>query len=188
MAQIEQIAQLPKAAPCPDLDREAYERAERCASPLSCDVGRCLVEYRRDFPAGKYRALIEDIGRDKGAACPAPPQPSPSPTDSLPAFMPRPADVYAGINCNASNLEPIAQMICKDLDMARVNGELQRLFDAKLKSVGDASALRNDERAWIKYRDRECGIPVSGSWEINDLRRLKNCFLDKTRARANDLR
>jgi uncharacterized protein YecT (DUF1311 family) len=187
-AQIDQIAQLPKAAPCPDLDREAYDRAVRCSEPVSCGADHCLIEYRRDFPTGAFRARIEDIGRAKGASC-APPQPSPSPTDSLPAFVPiRPGDDPGIGNCSARGLEPIAQMICKDSDMARANGELQKAFDVKVKSLGDASELRNDERAWIKRRDRECGVPASGSWEINDLRRVKNCFLDKTRARLNELR
>jgi uncharacterized protein YecT (DUF1311 family) len=179
-AQIDQIAQA-KGQVCPDLDREAYDRAERCAAPLPCGADHCLTEYRRDFSAGKNRARIEEIGKAKGAACAV--------ADTLPPFVPiRPGDESGVRNCNARNLEPIVQMICKDSDMARANGELQKAFDAKVKSLGDASELRNGERAWIERRDRECNVPASGNWETNDLRRLKNCFLDKTRARINELR
>jgi uncharacterized protein YecT (DUF1311 family) len=197
-AEIDRIAQLPKAVPCPDLDKEAYDRAERCATPLRCGADHCLVEYRRDFSNGRYRSLIEQIGTLKGAACQPTPTPSltatatptnsPSPTATetpLPPFVAaRPGD-DARITCGP---EPIAQMICKDSDMARANGELQQAFAAKRGRMRDASDLVTDERAWIARRNRECGAPPSGSWEINDLRKLKNCVLDMTRARINELR
>jgi uncharacterized protein YecT (DUF1311 family) len=185
--QIDQIAQSPAAALCPDLDREAYDRAERCAEPLRCGANHCLAEYRRDFANGKYRSLIEQIGTLKGPDCQRDQTPPPPPP--LPPFVPiQPGDDPGIRNCNARNLEPIAQMICKDSDMARANGELQKAFEARLKSTNDTSGLRNSERAWIEQRDRDCAIPPSGNWEINDLRRVKNCFLDKTRARTDELR
>jgi uncharacterized protein YecT (DUF1311 family) len=184
-ADIDQIGQSPKGQACPDLDREAFDRAQRCAAPLTCGADHCLIEYRRDFGNGKFRAQIDQIATQKGAACATP---APGPSSDLPPFVPiKPGDDPGIRNCNARGLEPIAQMICKDSDMARANGELQKAFDAKVKSLNDASGLRNEERAWIERRDRECVIPPSGSWEINDLRKVKNCFLDKTRARINEL-
>ena len=191
-ADIDRIAQT-KGATCPDLEKEAYDRAASCAGPLRCGADHCLTEYRRDYPNGLYRSLIEQTATQKGANCPLPaatPTPVVTPTEpQLPPFVPLPPGAETGIrNCNARNLEPIAQMICRDADMARANSELQKAFDAKVISMNDASDLRKDERAWIERRDRDCGVPPSGNWEINDLRKLKNCVIDHTRARINELR
>jgi uncharacterized protein YecT (DUF1311 family) len=56
--------------------------------------------------------------------------------------------------------------------------------DADARGDADGAA---EERAWIGRRDRECNVPPSGNWEINDLRKLKNCVIDHTRARINEL-
>jgi len=191
-ADIDRIAQT-RGATCPDLEKEAYDRAASCAGPLRCGADHCLTEYRRDYPNGRYRSLIEQIATLKGANCPLPaatPTPVATPTEpQLPPFVPLPPGAETGIrNCNARNLEPIAQMICRDADMARANSELQKAFDAKVTSMNDASDLRKEERAWIERRDRDCSVPPSGNWEINDLRKLKNCVIDHTRARINELR
>jgi uncharacterized protein YecT (DUF1311 family) len=87
-------------------------------------------------------------------------------------------------------------MICADADMAEANGELQRTFGRIVKTIrGDSPtqtpqerAFRDKENAWIRERDQECNIPGSGDWNEMDLRKLKSCFLNKTRARANELR
>lgn len=193
-ADIDRIAQT-KGATCPDLEKEAYDRAASCAGPLRCGADHCLTEYRRDYPNGRYRSLIEQIATLKGANCPLPtatptPVATPTPTElQLPPFVSLSPGAETGIrNCNARNLEPIAQMICRDADMARANSELQKAFDAKVTSMNDASDLRKEERAWIERRDRDCSVPPSGNWEINDLRKLKNCVIDHTRARINELR
>ena len=161
------------------------------------------MDYRHDFPAGRYRAQIDAISRAKGGICasrpqppspqPSPfptqspsPQPSPSVTDTLPPFVPARPDDYTGIrDCNSPRLEPVAQMICKDSDMGRANGELQRVYDSRARSTAE----KRDEAAWIQDRDRDCNIPQKGSpWSIDDLRRVKSCFLERTRARTDALR
>jgi uncharacterized protein YecT (DUF1311 family) len=76
-------------------------------------------------------------------------------------------------------------MICRDSDMGRANGELQRMYDSRPRSTTE----KRDEAAWIQDRDRDCNIPQKGNrWDTDDLRRVKNCFLDRTRARTNELR
>src|SRR5579859_848227 len=195
-ADIDQIALSPRGqscAPVPDLDREAYDRAVRCAAPLGCGADHCLIEYRRDFANGRYRALIEQIGTQKGAACQQ--QQQQAQPDLLPPFVRR-TNEDAGINCARTNLEPIAQMICADADMARANHDLQIQFDQAAQSLRGNSrrgtpeerGFRDREKEWIESRDQQCNIPKSGTWSEMDLRRLKGCFLDKTRARINDLR
>ena len=194
-AEIEQIAQSPKAQACPDLDKEAFERADRCAAPLRCGADHCLIEYRRDFANGKYRAQIDQIAAQKGPACGQPsPTPSVTPTASpsadLPAIVPRRASDDPEFNCSRANLEPIEQMICKDAEMARANGELQRTFNSvvrPLRGTPNERPFRDRESEWVRERNQQCNIPESGSWNDMDLRRLKNCFLDKTRARINAL-
>jgi len=194
-AEIEQIAQSPKAQACPDLDKEAFDRATRCAASLGCGADHCLIEYRRDFANGKYRSQIEQIGAQKGATCVVQPSPSPtasaSPSTDPPAIVPR-GNIYPGFSCSRGNLEPIEQMICKDGDMARANDDLQQTYNTKRSQLPRGSA--NEQafvdrgKEWVRERNQQCNIPESGSWNDMDLRRLKYCFLDKTRARINELR
>jgi uncharacterized protein YecT (DUF1311 family) len=188
--QIDQIAASPNAQMCPtpnptpNLEREAYDRAEQCARPLNCGANSCLTEYRRDYPNGSFKAQIDRISELKGAACQTQPQ--------LPPFRP-----YAGEDtgfrggCAAlRNPEPIEKMICADGDFARANGELQRAFNSRIERLGaaDQARLRQEERNWISRRDSECNIPRRGdSWDEMALRSIKTCFLDKTRARTNEL-
>jgi len=81
-------------------------------------------------------------------------------------------------------------MICFDGDLARVNGDLQRAFDTRRRTLSPVArtALVADERDWIKLRDRTCNVPGSGAWTELDLRTLKSCVLDMSRARAAQLR
>jgi hypothetical protein len=202
--EIEQIAQT-KGATCPDPEKEAYQRAVDCASPLQCGADHCLVEYKRDYSNGRYRPLIDQISGAKGPDCRPTPSPSPTsvwslvplPTQSgtpLPPLNPRTTQ-DPGLNCARSDLEPIAQMICADADMAEANGELQRKFNGIVKSMrGDSQRITPQERAfrdrginWIRERNQECNIPPGGSWNEMDLRKLKNCFLNKTRAHTGEL-
>lgn len=188
-AQIDQIAQSPSAALCPDLDREAYDRAEHCAQPLRCGADHCLIEYRRDFPNGKYRPLIDQIGAMKGPAC-APPPPVTPPSPDLPPINHR-TNEDAGLNCGKADLEPIEQMICADADMARANADLQKLYFQKRRQLPNNDArkdLYDQEMNWIDRRNADCGVPRAGTWSEIELRRLKTCFIDHTRARVNELR
>jgi uncharacterized protein YecT (DUF1311 family) len=193
-ADIDQIAQSPKAQACPDLDKEAFERADRCAAQLRCGADHCLIEYKRDFANGNYRAQIDRIAAQKGPACVVQPSPTPtstaSPSPDLPPLVPRRASDDPEFNCSRANLEPIEQMICKDGEMARANGELQRTFNnavKPLRGTPNERPFRDRESDWVRERNQQCNIPESGSWNDMDLRRLKTCFLDKTRARINDL-
>ena len=191
-AEIDQIAQSPKVQACPDLDKEAYDRATRCAASKTCGADQCLIEYRRDFANGKYRPQIEQIGAQKGAVCPQPsqsPTPVVSPSTEPPAIVPR-GNIYPGFSCSRGNLEPIEQMICKDGDMARTNDELQQTYNTKrsqLRGTANEQAFIDRGKEWVRERNQQCNIPESGSWNDMDLRRLKNCFLEKTRARINEL-
>src|SRR5262249_4004041 len=116
-AEIDQIAQSPKAPACPDLDKEAFDRADRCAASLRCGAHHCLLECRRDSANGKFRSQIEQIASQKGAACVVQPSPSPtasaSPSIDLPPLVPRRPGDDPEFNCGRANLEPIEQMICK---------------------------------------------------------------------------
>jgi uncharacterized protein YecT (DUF1311 family) len=188
-AEIDQIAQSPKGQACPDLDKEAYDRADRCAAPLRCGADHCLIEYRRDFGNGRYRSLIDQIASVKGPACSSP-TPTSSPTSDLPPFVPiQPGDDPGIRNCNAGGLELIEQMICKDSDMARANGELQRVYKSKLEALPASrrEAFVVTGRRWITQRDLDCNVPPRGSWTEMDLRKLKSCFVEKTRARIDEL-
>jgi uncharacterized protein YecT (DUF1311 family) len=186
-AEIDRIATA-KGANCRDLEQEAYDRAEQCARPLTCGANSCLTEYRREFPAGRFRARIDALAAQKGADCA--PAVVPPAVDTLPPFRQR-TNEEAGFNCaSLRNPEPVEEMICADADLARENAELQRAFDLKIARLAlpDRTRLRQEEREWISRRDSECNIPRRGnSWDQMALRRLKNCVIDKTRARRNEL-
>jgi uncharacterized protein YecT (DUF1311 family) len=194
-AQIDQIAQQisqqPKAQACPDLDREAYDRAEKCSQPLQCGANHCLIEYRRDFPNGNYRSLIEQIGATKGPDCPIrptlPQDTTPDNTSSLPPFLRR-TNEDPRMDCGKARV-PIEQMICADGDMARFNGDLQRAYDSRRATLPPSGRdrLKQEERDWIDQRNSSCNAPPSGTWSETDLRKLKNCFIEKTQARTNEL-
>lgn len=205
--QIDQIAGAPKAQECINsLEREAYERAETCARPLSCGALSCVTEYRRDYPNGRFKLQIDQILELKGIPCtPTPPSPTPTPTPPPPPPTPTPtpppqpplppfrpiAGEYPGFTCaTLRNPEPIEEMICADGDFARENGELQRAFDSRMARLGPAekTRLRQEERDWITRRDSECNIPHRGTpWDEMALRKVKTCFLEKTRTRRNEL-
>jgi uncharacterized protein YecT (DUF1311 family) len=164
-----------------DREREVYDRAIACVAPLTCGAIDCLAEYRREFPNGNFRVQINVLAATKGLACPVQPV--------LPPFVRRISE-DPGINCSKPNLEPIEEMICADGDIARVNGELQRAFDTKRQSLmrGAArDALVNQERAWIQSRDRDCSVPSRGPWTQMDLRKVKNCVVERTRQRRDEL-
>jgi uncharacterized protein YecT (DUF1311 family) len=144
---------------------------------MTCGAGDCFADYRREFPNGNFRVQINVLVATKGQACPA-----------LPPFVRRISE-DPGINCGRSNLEPVEEMICADGDIARINGELQRAFDTKRLSLRGTArdALVNQERAWIQGRDRDCSVPSRGPWSQMDLRKVKNCVIDKTRQRRDEL-
>jgi hypothetical protein len=177
-SQIDRISAT-KGRPC-DAEREVYDRAIACAAPLPCGADYCLAEYRLEFPNGNFRVQINTLAATKGPACPVQP--------TLPPFVRRTSE-DPGINCAKSNLEPIEEMICADGDIARVNGELQRVFDAKRQTLRGTArdALVNQERAWIQSRDRDCNVPSRGPWTQMDLRKVKNCVVEKTGQRRDEL-
>jgi uncharacterized protein YecT (DUF1311 family) len=186
-APIDRIAQSPSAALCPDLDREAYDRAEHCAEPLRCGADRCLIEYRRDFPAGKYRPMIDQIAALKGAECEPSIRSQTETTNPLPPFVRRTTE-DPDMDCAKARL-PIEQMICADGDMASANGELQKAYRRKRAPMSQSARDRlvSEEKDWIGQRDGGCGVPPSGNWSETDLRKVKNCVIEKTQERTNEL-
>src|SRR5262249_38685538 len=69
---------------------------------------------------------------------------------TLPPLLRRTSE-NPGFDCGRVDLQPIEQMICLDGDLARVNGDLQRAFDIKRRSLSPVArtALIADERDWI---------------------------------------
>jgi WD40 repeat protein/uncharacterized protein YecT (DUF1311 family) len=108
--------------------------------------------------------------------------------DGLLPLVPRQSGDDPGLNCSVANLEPIAQMICRDSEMARANGELQQLFNQARTLQQDPSALLKEQLAWISKRNQQCHIPQNGSLNDMDLRRLKSCYMDLTLARIGELK
>jgi WD40 repeat protein/uncharacterized protein YecT (DUF1311 family) len=182
-------AEIARQSPGDVVEDQVYQRSVACAASLTCEAARCLIEYRRDYPNGRYRAQIDEIAKQKGGACPST-RPRASATSSeaqLPPFTPLPLDAETGVNCSVRDPEPYVQMVCSDGDVARANNELQKAYEAARKSTGDLPGLLEQERAWIQGRDRQCRIPPNGTLEINDIRRLKNCAIDQARTRIAEL-
>jgi uncharacterized protein YecT (DUF1311 family) len=185
---------------CTDRTREkaTFDEANRCAISSPCDT-TCFRAYRARYPNGFFRDDMETAMTRARALCVPPPVVTsppvvttppivaqPPPLVTLPVIRRRGPDDVPSTNCSKAT-KPVEQMLCYDGDLARADGELGDAFKQKRRTSGDTNALRQSEIDWIARRDSECGIPPSGTWTEMDLRRAKNCLLQKTYERRDEL-
>jgi hypothetical protein len=52
-----------------DAETLAVTKAQQCSAIRDCGAWVCLADYRRNFPAGRYRSVIDQISTAKGTAC-----------------------------------------------------------------------------------------------------------------------
>lgn len=94
--------------------------------------------------------------------------------------------------CPGSTTREVEQCLADDL--ARVDAELNRYYGAAVKRLTEEkqtaalAQLRASERAWIRYRDAECGA-VYEWWKQGTIRGTMDlgCRMDVTRARTSTI-
>ena len=69
---------------------------------------------------------------------------------------------------------------------ARLNRNYKAILD-QLDSADDKDAIRNAQRAWIAFRDADCGSYVSMTWGSMSHLEGAQCLTDRTRERADQL-
>ena len=190
------------AADCSAQQQElaVFNAANACTTNTPCNTS-CFNDYRTRYPNGQYRSQMDGAVARARQAClaltppPPQPQPQPQPPQTQPPLQPpvdlnhlrprRPTD-NPSITCPGDNT-PAVQIICRDGDIANMDGLLGQAFRDKLNRLNPQAQgpFRQDERNWITERDHDCGIPASGILSDAQILQLKPCVFEKTRQRKN---
>jgi uncharacterized protein YecT (DUF1311 family) len=100
--------------------------------------------------------------------------------------------LYPMQDCNRANTQLDLDQ-CAQANFEAADRRLNEVYHAAMDAAGDEGTrtqLRDSERAWIAFRDRECARQVGpreggGSiWPMN----LANCLEEKTAKRIRELR
>ena len=108
------------------------------------------------------------------------------------AAMAQDAPLYAKQNCEAMKLGKPAFIKCYAANLAAANVALGKAYEAAMNHPGnDKNAIRDVERAWIAYKDKECAIENNGdaTWKKNEDYGLRHsqCEIQKTEERIQEL-
>lgn len=106
-------------------------------------------------------------------------------------ITPAMAEGYDECRKTAASVDPEI-MKCQDAELTRQNTRLNAAYAKllrQLKSIPAAEEkLRDSERAWIKFRDAQCGlIPTVFGDGRADRINYTDCLINMTTARAIDL-
>ena len=105
------------------------------------------------------------------------------------------------VDCKTATTTP-EMSFCAEIDLKRADGELNVVWRQALGAIEQTSemdtatkakwtvALRNSQRAWIAFRDADCGEPIGYEWFGGTGMGLATlgCLEATTKARTADLR
>jgi len=79
---------------------------------------------------------------------------------------------------------------CMSDSFSKHDEELNALYRHLVSVLADADTLRNSQKAWLKHRDFECNLRLSGIDEKGSMWRFQvdSCRLDMTLKRIKDLK
>jgi uncharacterized protein YecT (DUF1311 family) len=101
------------------------------------------------------------------------------------------APPYAKQNCDPATQSAAAFHQCYAANLERANKALDEtyrgLMAQKTFTVGSAAALRDVERAWIVYKDRECNYEYGASRDENYWVAHADCEIRLTEQRIREL-
>ncbi len=108
------------------------------------------------------------------------------------AAMAQDAPLYAKQNCETMKLSKPAFIKCYAANLAAANIALGKAYEAAMNHPGnDKNAVRDVERTWIAYKDKECAIQNNGdvTWKKNEDYGLRHsqCEIQKTEERIREL-
>ncbi|MDE1987786.1 MAG: DUF1311 domain-containing protein [Alphaproteobacteria bacterium] len=100
--------------------------------------------------------------------------------------------LYAKQNCEAMKLAKPAFVKCYAANLAAATVALDKAYNAAMNDPGnDRKQIRDVERAWIAYKDKECAIENNGdaTWKTNEDYGLRHaqCEIAKTESRIREL-
>jgi uncharacterized protein YecT (DUF1311 family) len=102
------------------------------------------------------------------------------------------APLYAKQDCEAMHLAKPAFVQCYGANLAAATAALDKAYRAAIDHPGnDKKQIRDVERAWIAYKDKECAIENNGdaTWKSNGDYGLRHtqCEIAKTEVRIREL-
>jgi uncharacterized protein YecT (DUF1311 family) len=102
------------------------------------------------------------------------------------------APLYAKQDCETMHLAKPAFVKCYAANLAAATMALDKAYRAAMDHPGnDRTQVRDVERAWIAYKDRECAIENNGDaiWKTSEDYGLRHtqCEIRKTEDRIRDL-
>ena len=165
-----------------------FDVADDCASRQPCSAAICFAKYQRDYPNGQLQPKMDAALVRAQSSCKPIPPPAPPLSKPSTIFVPR-KNEKPSFDCVKGPKKPVDEMICADGELAKADGELGAVYNDKraLLKGAERQAFTASEFAWIEERDRECAVPKSGAWNTRDLLRAKDCLLEKTRSRREEL-
>ncbi len=105
------------------------------------------------------------------------------------ASLPLPAPAFAAEQCDRNDQTQTGMNLCAKADFDVVDAKLNQLYkQLAAKAEGDEkNALRDAQRAWVAYRDKECLYETAGS-EGGSIRAMEEseCATALTNARIKD--
>jgi uncharacterized protein len=95
-----------------------------------------------------------------------------------------------GFNCRKDNLTPVEKIICSDPELAALDTEMSKLFEAKKKTLTEKErqSLFSDQRNWLKQRGSSCNIDKNTQVTGQTSEEKKDCLKNLYQARINDLK
>jgi uncharacterized protein len=95
-----------------------------------------------------------------------------------------------GFDCQKNTLTPVEKIICSDPELAALDAEMSKLFEAKKKSIPEKErqSFFDDQRRWLKQRDSSCNIKNNAQVIGQATEEKKTCLKNLYQTRINDLK
>ena len=109
----------------------------------------------------------------------------PTDPDEQAAYLGLSSSYLACVNHNDGSMPSMQR--CADAELFYQDKRLNRVYEKLMGSLppGERTALRDEERAWIKTRDRTCALPVTpGQGQVLD---ATSCSVTESARRARVL-
>jgi uncharacterized protein len=93
-------------------------------------------------------------------------------------------------SCQNDNLTQVEKIICSDPELAALDTEMSKLFEAKKKSIPEKErqSFFDDQRRWLKQRDSSCNIKNKAQVIGQVTEEKKTCLKNLYQKRINDLK
>jgi uncharacterized protein len=93
-------------------------------------------------------------------------------------------------SCQKDNLTQVEKIICSDPELAALDAEMSKLFEAKKKSIPEKEGqpFFDEQRRWLEQRDSSCNIKNSAQVIGQVTEEKKTCLKNLYQGRINALK